>query len=119
MHNDDQQSMHQPSSSMQIDPSLYYPSYHQQPPRLPPHLTPTNYSSPSSQGSDTHGSPPKDLLHAALPSRSSSSSAGKRQGPPLHFDSKKKARVDDDPASATERGDKDEPGKQKSTRGSR
>lgn len=109
-----------PSPSIPIDPALalyppYYPSssYQQAPHHLPPHLT-TTYSSPSSQGSDTLGTPPTE--HAYPPP---SYVNGKRPASTISngpvSDSRKKPRKDDGTESTAE---KDEP-KAKPTRGSR
>ncbi|KAJ7355918.1 fungal-specific transcription factor domain-containing protein [Mycena albidolilacea] len=108
-----------PSPSIPIDPalSLYPPYYHSYPPQhqqqhIPPHLSlPHSYSSPSSQGSDTIGTPPM------YPS--SANSNGKRPGSAVSSGTSKRARKDDDdddPQSPT--ADKEE-GKAKPTRGSR
>ncbi|KAF9227599.1 hypothetical protein BS17DRAFT_856106 [Gyrodon lividus] len=114
-----------PPRSPQIDPalSLYSPYYSYQQQQQPQqqmahHLAlPHNLSSPSSQGSDTIGTPPTENM-----SYSSSNANGKR--PPssliggLGDSGRKKARTDeptDVPSPTTE---KEEP-KPKSTRGSR
>ncbi|KAJ7461651.1 fungal-specific transcription factor domain-containing protein [Mycena latifolia] len=106
-----------PSPSIPIDPalSLYPPYYHSYPPQhqqhVPPHLSlPHNYSSPSSQGSDTIGTPPM------YPS--SANVNGKRPGSAVSNGTSKKARKDDDDEPQSPMADKDE-GKAKSTRGSR
>ncbi|KAF7295623.1 hypothetical protein MIND_01102400 [Mycena indigotica] len=99
-----------PSPSVPIDPALslyppYYTSYQQT------HISaPHSYSSPSSQDSDTVGTPP---MYS-----STSNANGKRPGSSISNGASKKARKDDidDAASpATER----EEGKPKPTRGSR
>ncbi|KAJ7073939.1 fungal-specific transcription factor domain-containing protein [Mycena amicta] len=102
-----------PSPSVPIDPALslyppYYNSY--QPHQHQVASIPQSYSSPSSQDSDTVGTPPM------YPS--SSNANGKRPGSSISNGASKKARKDDldDAASpATER----EEGKPKPTRGSR
>ncbi|KAJ6531154.1 fungal-specific transcription factor domain-containing protein [Mycena capillaripes] len=106
-----------PSPSIPIDPalSLYPPYYHSYPPQhqqhVPPHLSlPHSYSSPSSQGSDTIGTPPM------YPS--SANSNGKRPGSAVSNGNSKKARKDDDDEPQSPTADKDE-GKAKPTRGSR
>ncbi|KAF7337898.1 hypothetical protein MVEN_02012900 [Mycena venus] len=107
-----------PSPSIPIDPalSLYPPYYHSYPPQhqqhVPPHLSlPHSYSSPSSQGSDTIGTPP--MYH------SSANSNGKRPGSAVsNGTSNKKARKDDDDDPQSPTADKEE-GKAKPTRGSR
>ncbi|KAJ6531569.1 fungal-specific transcription factor domain-containing protein [Mycena vulgaris] len=106
-----------PSPSIPIDPalSLYPPYYHSYPPQhqqhVPPHLSlPHNYSSPSSQGSDTIGTPPM------YPS--SANVNGKRPGSAVSNGTSKKARKDDDDEPQSPMADKDE-GKAKPTRGSR
>ncbi|KAJ6622873.1 fungal-specific transcription factor domain-containing protein [Mycena sp. CBHHK59/15] len=106
-----------PSPSIPIDPalSLYPPYYHSYPPQhqqhVPPHLSlPHSYSSPSSQGSDTIGTPPM------YPS--SSNANGKRPGSAVSSGVSKKARKDDDDDAQSPTADKDE-GKAKPTRGSR
>ncbi|KAJ7824695.1 hypothetical protein B0H13DRAFT_2241306 [Mycena leptocephala] len=106
-----------PSPSIPIDPalSLYPPYYHSYPPQnqqhVPPHLSlPHNYSSPSSQGSDTIGTPPM------YPS--SANSNGKRPGSAVSNGTSKKARKDDDDEPQSPSADKEE-GKAKPTRGSR
>jgi hypothetical protein len=106
-----------PSPSIPIDPalSLYPPYYHSYPPQnqqhVPPHLSlPHNYSSPSSQGSDTIGTPPM------YPS--SANSNGKRPGSAVSNGTSKKARKDDDDEPQSPSADREE-GKAKPTRGSR
>ncbi|KAJ7137857.1 fungal-specific transcription factor domain-containing protein [Mycena epipterygia] len=105
-----------PSPSIPIDPalSLYPPYYHSYPPQhqqhVPPHLSlPHSYSSPSSQGSDTIGTPPM------YPS--SANVNGKRPGSAVSNGTSKKARKDDDDEAQSPTADKDE--KAKPTRGSR
>lgn len=110
-----------PSPSIPIDPALalyppYYHSYQQQSSgHIPQHLSlPPNYSSPSSQGSDTIGTPPTEHMYPA-----SSNGNGKRSASSISNgpDSRKKQRKDDDdPLSPLT--EKDE-GKVKPTRGSR
>lgn len=110
-----------PSPSIPIDPALaLYPPYYsyQQPqPHLPQHLSlPPNYSSPSSQGSDTIGTPPTEHM-----SYSSSNANGKRPASSLtngSTDSRKKARKGDESEPQSPIADKEET-KAKPTRGSR
>ncbi|KAG1893272.1 fungal-specific transcription factor domain-containing protein [Suillus fuscotomentosus] len=111
-----------PARSPQIDPalSLYPPYYTYQQPQqhLNHHLTvPQNLSSPSSQGSDTMGTPPNDNL-----SYSPGNSNGKRPSSSLvgamGESSRKKARSEDSLDEHSPAADKDEP-KPKTTRGSR
>ncbi|KIJ16877.1 hypothetical protein PAXINDRAFT_168319 [Paxillus involutus ATCC 200175] len=116
-----------PPRSPQIDPalSLYPPYYSYQQPQQPQQqsmahhlgLPPHNLSSPSSQGSDTIGTPPTESM-----SYSPSNTNGKRPSSSLigglSDSGRKKARTDesiDIPSPSTE---KEEP-KPKSTRGSR
>ena len=123
MRND--QSMPSPSSPpIPIDPALalyppYYSSYHQQPSQLHQHLSlPPNYSSPSSQGSDTIGTPPTEIM--MYPS-SSSNTNGKRPASSIsnsNMDSRKKARNDDESETQSPVPEKEEV-KAKPTRGSR
>ena len=116
-------SMPSPSSPpIPIDPALalyppYYSThYHQHPSQLQHHLSlPPNYSSPSSQGSDTIGTPPTEIL--MYPS-SSSNMNGKRPASATNVDSRKKARKDDDSQSQSPAAEKEEV-KAKPTRGSR
>lgn len=124
MHHQDhgipQPNMHPPRSP-QIDPALsMYPSYYQyqqhqqQQQVLPHHLNPHNLSSPSSQGSDTIGTPPTESMSYSPPDTS-----GKRPSPlvaPLGDHSRKKARTDDPSDAATPPPDEPKP---KSTRGAR
>ncbi|KAL0946465.1 hypothetical protein HGRIS_012685 [Hohenbuehelia grisea] len=113
-------SMQPPASPpIPIDPALalyppYY-SYQQTHQHLPHHMSmQTNYSSPSSQGSDTIGTPPAD--HISFPS---SNGNGKRPASVgAGNDSRKKARKDDDSEPRSPTIEKDEP-KAKPTRGSR
>ncbi|KAK7467550.1 hypothetical protein VKT23_004603 [Stygiomarasmius scandens] len=113
-------SMGPPSPSIPIDPALamyppYYQSYPQAPqaPHMPPPLSiPPNYSSPSSQASDTIGTPPADHLYP------SPNVNGKRPASVISnasSDARKRARKDDEPRSPTT--EKEE--KPKPTRGSR
>ncbi|KAF8731638.1 hypothetical protein AX14_004546 [Amanita brunnescens Koide BX004] len=109
------------SPQIPIDPALaLYPPYYSQtnfqapPQHLQQHLSlPPNYSSPSSQGSDTIGTPPRESMyppHAANGKRpASNSTVG---------DARKKARKDDNMEEHSPPADKDE-SKAKSTRGSR
>ena len=120
MHND-QQMPSPSSSSIPIDPALalyppYYSSYQQHPSQLQHHLSlPPNYSSPSSQGSDTIGTPPTEIM--MYPS-SSSNINGKRPSSSISMDSRKKARKDDESETHSPAADKEEV-KAKPTRGSR
>lgn len=116
------QSMPPPSPSIPIDPALslyppYYPNtnYQQPPHHLPPHLSlgPT-YSSPSSQGSDTLGTPPTEHAYPSPSYMNGKRPASSISNGPVS-DSRKKARKDDETESTA---DKDEP-KAKPTRGSR
>jgi hypothetical protein len=112
-----------PPRSPQIDPTLslypsYYPYQHQpQQQSLSHHLPlPHDLSSPSSQGSDTIGTPPAETMSFSPPDTS-----GKR--PPSLLSgfgdsSRKKARIDDSTDGPSPAAEKDEP-KPKSTRGAR
>ncbi|KAH7889471.1 fungal-specific transcription factor domain-containing protein [Phlebopus sp. FC_14] len=111
-----------PPRSPQIDPALsLYPSYYpyQQPQQhMGHHLSISqNLSSPSSQGSDTIGTPPTENMPYP-----SSNTNGKR--PPSSLvggvsdNSRKKARTDDGTDGQSPSAEKEEP-KPKSTRGSR
>ncbi|KAG0695278.1 fungal-specific transcription factor domain-containing protein [Suillus ampliporus] len=111
-----------PARSPQIDPtlSLYTPYYPYQQPQqhMNHHLTvPQNLSSPSSQGSDTIGTPPTDNV-----SYSPGNSNGKRPSSSLvgamGEGSRKKARSEDSADGQSPSADKDE-AKPKTTRGSR
>jgi hypothetical protein len=125
MHHQDHgipQSNMPPARSPQIDPalSLYPPYYSYQQPQqhIGHHLTvPQNLPSPSSQGSDTMGTPPNDNL-----SYSPGNSNGKRPSSSLvgamGESSRKKARSEDSLDGHSPAADKDEP-KPKTTRGSR
>ncbi|KAJ7578465.1 fungal-specific transcription factor domain-containing protein [Mycena floridula] len=122
MSHHDHISMQPPSSpGIPIDPALalyppYYSSYQQSSHHLPQHLSlPASYSSPSSQGSDTIGTPPAE--HMFPPS--SSNMNGKRPASSIstNSDSRKKARKDEDPDARSLTAEKDE--KAKPTRGSR
>ncbi|CAK5277496.1 unnamed protein product [Mycena citricolor] len=115
-----------PSPPIPIDPTLslypsyYLPPYGSQPPPQPPHhphipphhlSLPQNYSSPSSQGSDTIGTPP---MYS-----SSANGNGKRPASSMSQSNIKKARnYDDDDEPLSPSAEKDE-GKPKPTRGSR
>lgn len=117
-----------PPRSPQIDPSLslyppYYTAYqHQHQPQphqqgMSHHLSvPHNLSSPSSQGSDTIGTPPTENMSFSPPlpngKRPSSIVSG------LGDSSRKKARTDDSTDGLSPSAEKDEP-KPKSTRGAR
>ncbi|KAF9077228.1 fungal-specific transcription factor domain-containing protein [Rhodocollybia butyracea] len=109
-----------PSPSMPIDPSLalyppYYHNYQQSQQHLPPHLSMAqNYSSPSSQGSDTIGTPPTEHMY---PASSSSNVNGKRPAPTISTASVKKIRKDDSSDVHSPTAEKEE--KPKPTRGSR
>lgn len=114
-----------PSPGIPIDPALalyppYYSSssYGQHSHHVPQHLSlPPNYSSPSSQGSDTIGTPPADHM---LPSPASNVN-GKRPASSISSisanDSRKKPRKDDESDARSPTAEKDE--KAKPTRGSR
>ncbi|KAF9261404.1 hypothetical protein L218DRAFT_905442 [Marasmius fiardii PR-910] len=101
-----------------IDPALalyppYYTTSYQQPQQQSPHLSlPPNYSSPSSGGSDTIGTPPTE------PSASSAKKNGKRPassgGAEPRKKQKKDGALDNAQSPATEKEDKPKP-----TRGSR
>ncbi|KAJ8517191.1 hypothetical protein ONZ45_g5575 [Pleurotus djamor] len=108
-----------PSPSIPIDPALalyppYY-SYQQQQQHLPHHLSlPPNYSSPSSNGSDTIGTPPAE--HMPFPANGN----GKRPASAaMSNDSRKKSRKDDDSDVARSPTIEKEEPKAKPTRGSR
>ncbi|KAJ3722781.1 fungal-specific transcription factor domain-containing protein [Lentinula guzmanii] len=115
-----------PSPSIPIDPALalyppYYHSYQQQPQQhLPPHLSiAPNYPSPSSQGSDTIGTPPTEHMY---PSGSSFNVNGKRPASATSTasggEAAKKARKDDGSSEVrSPTAEKEE--KPKPTRGSR
>ncbi|KAJ4000489.1 fungal-specific transcription factor domain-containing protein [Lentinula boryana] len=115
-----------PSPSIPIDPALalyppYYHSYQQQPQQhLPPHLSiAPNYPSPSSQGSDTIGTPPTEHMY---PSGSSFNVNGKRPASATSTasggEAVKKARKDDGSSEVrSPTAEKEE--KPKPTRGSR
>ncbi|KAF8163657.1 fungal-specific transcription factor domain-containing protein [Crassisporium funariophilum] len=113
-----------PSPSIPIDPALalyppYYSSYQQHPAHIPQHLSlPPNYSSPSSQGSDTIGTPPTEHMYPS----SSSNLNGKRPSSSISNgnmnDSRKKARKDDE-SDVHSPGVEKEEVKAKPTRGSR
>ncbi|KAG1830484.1 hypothetical protein DFJ58DRAFT_824711 [Suillus subalutaceus] len=125
MHHQDHaipQSNMPPARSPQIDPalSLYPPYYSYQQPQqhINHHLTvPQNLPSPSSQGSDTIGTPPNDNL-----SYSPGNSNGKRPSSSLvgamGDSSRKKARSEDSLDGHSPAPDKDD-SKPKTTRGSR
>ncbi|KAK7038187.1 fungal-specific transcription factor domain-containing protein [Favolaschia claudopus] len=107
-----------PSPTIPIDPALslyppYYPSYPpQHQPPVPSHLSlPHSYSSPSSQGSDTIGTPP--MYH------SSANVNGKRPGSTVSNGASKRARKDEDDDDPQSPMAEKEEGKAKPTRGSR
>jgi hypothetical protein len=110
-----------PSPGIPIDPALaLYPPYNyqygQQHHMPHPLSLPQNYSSPSSNGSDTIGTPPADQMYGS----SSSNMNGKRPASvmsTMSTDSRKKARKDDESNPASPAADKEE--KAKPTRGSR
>lgn len=112
-----------PSPGIPIDPALalyppYYQNYQQAPQHMPQHLhLPPNYSSPSSQGSDTIGTPPTEHMYPS----SSSNANGKRPASSVSMsngnDSRKKARQDVDSDARSPTAEKEE--KAKPTRGSR
>lgn len=114
--------MQQPQhpDSIPIDPALsmysapYYSYQQQQATMLPQHLQLTaSLDSPSSQGSDTVGTPPLDqYMHGT-------NSNGKRPPSDLSGDSRKKSRKDDDVDGASTSNDKGDEVKTKPTRGSR
>ncbi|KAL4244821.1 Protease transcriptional activator prtT [Abortiporus biennis] len=113
-----------PSSPIPIDPALalypppYYSYQQQQPQHLAPqHLTlPSSLSSPSSQGSDTIGTPPMDPMSFG----SAPNMNGKRPASALaNNDSRKKARNDEDGEGQSPGTEKGEEVKAKPTRGSR
>ncbi|KDR73689.1 hypothetical protein GALMADRAFT_251485 [Galerina marginata CBS 339.88] len=125
MHNDHSMSQSMqppPSPSIPIDPALalyppYYSSYQQHhPAHIPQHLSlPPNYSSPSSQGSDTIGTPPTEHMYPS----SSSNVNGKRPSSSISMnESRKKARKDDESDVQSPAAEKEEV-KAKPTRGSR
>ncbi|KAF9053126.1 fungal-specific transcription factor domain-containing protein [Panaeolus papilionaceus] len=113
-----------PSPSIPIDPALalyppYYANYHQHPGHIPQHLSlPPNYSSPSSGGSDTIGTPPTEHMYPS----SSSNVNGKRPASSISnatsSDNRKKARKDDGSEAQSPEAGKEEV-KAKPTRGSR
>ncbi|PPQ99355.1 hypothetical protein CVT24_009220 [Panaeolus cyanescens] len=113
-----------PSPSIPIDPALalyppYYANYQQHPGHIPQHLSlPPNYSSPSSGGSDTIGTPPTEHMYPS----SSSNANGKRPASSISnatsADNRKKARKDDGSEAQSPEAGKEEV-KAKPTRGSR
>lgn len=109
------------SPSIPLDPALalYPPPYYpyQQQHMTPQHLTlPTSLSSPSSQGSDTLGTPPVEAM--SFPTHQNLN--GKRPASALgSTDSRKKARKDDDGDAQSPATEKGEEPKAKPTRGSR
>ena len=112
------------SSSIPIDPALaMYPSYYSQssyqagpPPHLPQHLSmPPNYSSPSSQASESVvGTPPTESMYPSPSNGKRPASAISNPGGEV----KKKARKDDGADAHSPSLEKEE-AKPKSTRGSR
>ncbi|KAG6852809.1 hypothetical protein C0991_009006 [Blastosporella zonata] len=118
------------NNNIPIDPALalyppYYPSYHhhhqQQPQQqhIPHHLALPNYSSPSSAGSDTLGTPPTEHMYIS----STFNPAGKRPASAISNDpiGRKKSRKEDESSmsmSMSPAADKEEV-KAKPTRGSR
>ncbi|KAJ8589697.1 hypothetical protein M405DRAFT_817576 [Rhizopogon salebrosus TDB-379] len=109
-----------PARSPQIDPalSLFPPYYYQQPQQqhMNQHFAvPQSLSSPSSQGSDTMGTPPTDNIPypGEASKRPSSSLVGA-----MGEGSRKKVRIDDSIDGQSPAADREEP-KPKSTRGSR
>ncbi|KAG9318732.1 hypothetical protein JVU11DRAFT_831 [Chiua virens] len=117
-----------PPRSPQIDPALslysaYYPYQQQQhQPQQQPishhlaHALPNNLPSPSSQGSDTIGTPPTENMSYSPPATN-----GKRPSSlvaALGDPNRKKARTDDSTDGLSPAPDKDDP-KPKSTRGAR
>lgn len=128
MHHQDH-SIPQPPSNMlpprspQIDPalSLYpgYYSYQQQPQQhmASHHLIPPNLPSPSSQGSDTAGTPPAESM--SYPSSSANRKRPSSALPPGLVDTgRKKVRTDRSTDGASPSAEKEE-AKPKSTRGPR
>jgi len=111
-----------PSPSIPIDPALalyppYYPgsNFQPAPQHLPPHLSlAPNYSSPSSQGSDTLGTPPTEHAYPSPTYANGKRPVSSISSGPIS-DSRKKARKDDGAEAIV---DRDEP-KAKPTRGSR
>ena len=117
-----------PSPNIPIDPSLalYPPQYYQYAPQQPQqHMQhqqvtiPVGLSSPSSNGSDTLGTPPVENLAYPIPHNMN----GKRPASSLASDhttdSRKKARTDDNGEGPSETPAKTEEVKAKPTRGSR
>lgn len=116
-------SMHPPPSpSIPIDPSLalyppYYSNYQQPPHHLPQHLSLLpSYSSPSSQGSDTIGTPPTEHVY---PSSSNSKRPSSSLSNHTMNASRKKARKDDESDHGHSPSAEKEEVKAKPTRGSR
>lgn len=114
--------MQQPQhpDSIPIDPSLsmyspsYYPFQQHSASILPQHLQLTaSLDSPSSQGSDTVGSPPLDQYIQGT------NGNGKRPPSDMANDSRKKSRKDDDGEGPSASSDKGDETKTKPTRGSR
>lgn len=117
-----------PSPSIPIDPSLalYPPQYYSYAPQQPqPHIPhqqvaiPVSLSSPSSNGSDTIGTPPVENMAYPIPHNLN----GKRPASSLASDhttdSRKKARTDDNGEGPSDSPAKTEEVKAKPTRGSR
>ncbi|EGO21211.1 hypothetical protein SERLADRAFT_373019 [Serpula lacrymans var. lacrymans S7.9] len=111
------------SPQIPIDPALaLYPPYYtyQQPQHIPHHLAlPQNLSSPSSQGSDTIGTPPTEHVPYTVSNMNGKRPSSSLASGTTASSSRKKARKDDEDndgqSPATE---KEEP-KAKPTRGSR
>jgi hypothetical protein len=111
------------SPGIALDPSLslyssQFASYqqHTQPAYPTPLAFPTSYSSPSSQGSDTIGTPPMDPMYSSI-----SNANGKRPASTVSTvnlnESRKKSRTEDDFDESSPPAEKEE--KVKPTRGSR
>lgn len=115
-------SLQSPSPSVPIDPALaLYPPYYNNnnnyssgQHHAPSHLSlPSNYSSPSSQTSETVATPPTEHMYPA-----SSSTTGKRPASAsMTNESRKKPRKDDEASARSPTLEKEE--KAKPTRGSR
>ncbi|KAF8643779.1 hypothetical protein AX16_008798 [Volvariella volvacea WC 439] len=113
-----------PSPSIPIDPALqvplyppYYATYQQS--HLPQHLAlPPNYSSPSSQTSDTMGTPPTEHMYPSSSGTSNKRHASVVSNAPTE-DSRKRPRRDDESDTQSPGAEKEEQLKPKPTRGSR